>query len=187
MSASAAISTAIPDTVGGLEGRRRAIPAVRRADPPRLERRQSRQARRRQCAARPARRRGNRRGDEEPAALARNAREMNALEANAPDRPELASTAHAPPSARDKSADPSPSRRDPPGHRLPAELHLAVVHRDDARGLRRSGRRPAQAQGRRCPGRGDDREDPPHPRPHRPLRIGRHPRRRTGRADRGPA
>ena len=64
---------------------------------------------------------------------------------------------------------------------------LAVVHRDDARGVRRSGRRPAQAQGGGRAGRRDDREDPAHPRPYRPLRLGRDPRRRARRADRRPA
>ena len=43
----------------------------------------------------------------------------------------------------------SASRRDHPGDAAAAELHPAVVHGDDARRLRRSGRRPAAAEGRR--------------------------------------
>jgi hypothetical protein len=39
----------------------------------------------------------------------------------------------------------SAARRDRPGHAAPAELHADLVHRDDARRLRRSRRRPAEA------------------------------------------
>ena len=70
---------------------------------------------------------------------------------------------------------------------LQQNCSLALVHRDDARRVHRSRRRPAQAQGGGGAGRRDDREDPADPRPYRPLRIGRDPRRGARRADRGAA
>src|SRR3954465_14760715 len=79
------------------------------------------------------------------------------------------------------------SRRDHPGDSAAAELLPDLVHPDDEGRLHRSGRRPRPAEGGGAGTWRGGREDTPHPRPYRPLRIGQDPRRRIGRADRGPA
>ena len=80
MSASAATSTASTVHADRPRGGRGLSQPVRRADPPRLERRQSRQARRRQCPARPAPGRGGRGVDEGRAASARQAADRSLVE-----------------------------------------------------------------------------------------------------------
>ena len=152
MSASAAISTASPYTVVGLDGVEDYPVPVRRADPPRLERRQPRQARRRQCPARAAPGRSGRRVDEGRAAVA-----------------------WRPWSRRNERT--AASRRDHPGHPAAAELHACcgAPRRCAARSSIRAATCPSSRP--RPPDRRDDREDPAHPRPYRPLRLGRHLRR----------
>ena len=122
--ASAAISTA---SLHRRRARRRRglSAAVRRADPPRLERRQSRQARRRQHASRDAPGRSGRRSD------ARTSRRWSSSSRPMSEPP------------------PNPPLRAAitPVTPLQQNCTLAVVHGDDARRLRRSRRRPPAAQG----------------------------------------
>ncbi len=111
MSGSAATSTGSRRRPTGLTGVAGLSQSVRRADPPRLVRPESRQARRRQRPARPPPGRGGLGIDEERAAGA----VADSMSARLPDERAAA------------------SRGDHPGDAAAAELHLAVVHGDDAR------------------------------------------------------
>src|SRR4051794_8454168 len=81
----------------------------------------------------------------------------------------------------------APPSRDRPGDSAAAEQLPDLVHPDDEGRLHRPRRRPRPAEGGGAPAWRGGGEDPAHPRPYRPLRIGEDPRRRIGRADRGPA